>query len=72
MMRLGIKHVGPVKNTPYFLFVIHDHNLNKTQTDQNKVVLQSYGTRTNFSCDKKVSNTKMMVSILRNGISKIR
>ena len=71
MMRLGIQFVGTVKNTAAFPFIIHDHNLEKTKTFQNKVVLQSYGIRSHFSCCTKIG-TEMKVSVLRNGIGKIR
>ena len=71
MIRYGVRFVGTVKNTASFPFLIHDHNLEKKQTSQNKVVLQSYGIRSHFSCYTKIG-TKMMVSVLRNGIGKIR
>ena len=71
MMRFGVRFVGTVKNTAAFPFMIHDHNLEKARTSQNKVVLQSYGIRSHFSCKTKVG-TEMMLSVLRNGIGKIR
>ena len=70
MMRLGVRFVGTVKNTAAFPFLIHDHNLEKTKTCNNKVVLQSYGIRSQFSCETK-NGSKMKVSVLRNGIGKI-
>ena len=48
MMRLGVRFVGTVKNTASFPFLIHDHNLEKTRTSQNKVVLQPYGIWSDF------------------------
>ena len=71
MMRLGVRFVGTVKNTPSFPFIIHDHNIEKIRTSQNKVVLQSYEIRSHFSCYTKIGTT-MKVSVLRNGIGKIR
>ena len=72
MMRLGVKFVGTVKNTVYFPFLIQDHNHKKTSPYDNKVDTQSYGMRTHFSCHTKIGNTTMKVSVLRNGIGKIR
>ena len=71
MMRLGVRFVGTVKNTASFPFIIHDHNIDKIRTSQNKVVLQSYGIRSHFSCYTKIGTT-MKVSVLRNWIGKIR
>ena len=70
--RLGVRFLGTVKDTNALPFLVQDKNTTGKRMINNKAVTQSYGIRTRFSCTSNVRNEKISVSVLRNGVGKIR
>ena len=70
--RLGVRFLGTVKDSNALPFQVHDKNITGKRIINNKAITQSYGMRTRFSCTSNVRNDKISVSVLRNGVGKIR
>ena len=70
--RLGVRFLGTVKDTNALPFLVQDKNTTGKRIINNKAITQSYGMRTRFSCTSNVRNEKISVSVLRNGVEKIR
>lgn len=66
MLRLGVKFLGTVKNSTAFPFFIKDMNEKKRCNHKNKVVIQSYGTRSSFTAETRLGNHRMKVWRSRN------
>ena len=72
LCRLGVRFLGTVKDSVALPFCVQDKNVTGKRVTNNKVITQSYGMRTRFSCYSKVGNEKIYVSVLQNGVGKIR
>ena len=73
MLRMGVKFLGTLKNTEAFPFHIEDVNVKRETNINNKVIVQSYGTRSAFDSRTRVGGIyKMKVVVIRHGPGRVR
>ena len=72
MLRLGVKFLGTIKNTPTFPFHLEDVNSNCITNHNNKMVVQCFGTRTYFVARTKIDSNALKAVVLRHGMSRVR
>ena len=65
MLRMGVKFLGTLKNTEALPFHIEDVNVKRGSNINNKVIVQSYGTRSAFDSRTRVGGIyKMKVVVI--------
>ena len=73
MLHMGVKFLGTLKNTEAFPFHIEDVNVKRETNLNNKVIVQSYGTRSAFESHTKVGGIhKVKVVVIRHGTGRMR
>ena len=68
MEGLGVKYLGTMKDSKAFPFSIVDLNELKVAVENNRPIVQGYGTRTSFTARK--GNTT--ATVMRHGAGRVR
>ena len=72
MLRMGVKFLGTLKNTEAFPFHIEDFNTKRETNLNQKVIVQSFGTRSAFESKTRIGDQyKMKVVVVRHGLGRL-